>query len=113
MMPNDPKLVEDIILACLEPKSINFRVEHEDDVPRVKTAIRRGVTEKCAAFRPAVICHKTRLHSDRRTLRTTAPWSSLVFPRPLVQVRAGVATGAKISGEHLKRWKTEPRQKCA
>jgi hypothetical protein len=54
MMPNDPKLVEAIILACLERNPVNFRAEHEDDVPRVKATIKRGVTEKGAAFRPAV-----------------------------------------------------------
>jgi hypothetical protein len=54
MMPNDPKLVEALFLACLERNLINFRAEHEDDVPRVKAAIKRGVTEKVAMFRPAV-----------------------------------------------------------
>ena len=54
MMPNDPKLVEAIILACLERNPVNFRAEHEGDVPRVRAAIKRGVTEKGAEFRPAV-----------------------------------------------------------
>ena len=51
MMPNDPKLVEAIILACLERNPVNFRAEHEGDVPRVRAAIKRGVTEKGAECR--------------------------------------------------------------
>jgi hypothetical protein len=54
MMPNDPKPVEAIILACLERNPVNFGAEHEDDVPRVKAAIKRAVTQKGAVFRPAV-----------------------------------------------------------
>lgn len=43
------------------------------------------------------IDRETQPHSDRRTLRTVAPWSSLVFPRPLAQVHPRIPTGAKIS----------------
>ena len=47
------------------------------------------------------IYHKTRPHSDRRTLRTGARWSSLVFPRPLAQVRTAIPTGANIGDDNL------------
>lgn len=54
MIPSDPKLIEAVILACMEKNPIAFRAEHEDDVPRVRAAIKRGASAKGAAFRPAV-----------------------------------------------------------
>lgn len=54
MFPDDPKLIEAIILACLEKNPITFRAEHEDDVPRVRAAIKRGATAKGATFQNVV-----------------------------------------------------------
>jgi len=57
-IPTDPKLIEAIIVACIEPKPVDFRSVVDDEVNRVRTAIKRGTTEKGAAFR----CPVTRKH---------------------------------------------------
>jgi hypothetical protein len=51
MMPAEPKIIEAIILACLEPNPVNFRCVDEIEVKGAKTAIKRAATERCAAFR--------------------------------------------------------------
>jgi len=54
MMPADPKIIEGIILACLEANPVDFRSVDEVEVKRAKTAIRRATTEKSASLRYAV-----------------------------------------------------------
>lgn len=54
MMPNNPKIVEAIMLACLEPNPITFRRSDESDLQKVKAAIRRGTDVKGAGFREPV-----------------------------------------------------------
>ena len=54
MLTREQQLIEAVILACLEKNPITFRAEHEDDVPRVRAAIKRGTHAKGAAFRPPV-----------------------------------------------------------
>lgn len=54
MIPNDPKLVEAILLACVEPNPIAFKSADENDVLRVTAAIKRGTTPKGAKFREPV-----------------------------------------------------------
>jgi len=51
MMPADPKIIEAIILACLEPNPVDFRSVDEVEVKRAKTAIKRATTGKGAALR--------------------------------------------------------------
>jgi hypothetical protein len=53
-MPIDPKIVEAILLACIEPAPVDFRPADEKYVPRVRTAITRGVTPAGARFREPV-----------------------------------------------------------
>ena len=54
MIPNDPKLIEAVILACVEPNPLTFRANDEEDVSRVRAAIKRGLTSKGAVFRDPV-----------------------------------------------------------
>ena len=54
MIPNDPKLIEAVILACVEPNPLTFRAHDEEDVSRVRAAIKRGLTSKGAVFRDPV-----------------------------------------------------------
>jgi hypothetical protein len=51
MMPADPKLIEAIILACLERNPIDFRKVDDAEVKKVQTAIKRATTEKGTGFR--------------------------------------------------------------
>jgi hypothetical protein len=51
MMPADPKIIEAIILACLEPNPVGFRSVDEVEVKRAKTSIKRATTGKGAALR--------------------------------------------------------------
>jgi len=51
MVPGDPKLIEAVILACLEGNPVDFRRVDGSEVKRVQNAINRAVTEKGAAFR--------------------------------------------------------------
>src|ERR1039458_9896104 len=51
MMPADPKLIEAIILACLERNAIDFRKVDDAEVKKVQTAIKRATTEKGIGFR--------------------------------------------------------------
>lgn len=53
-MPLDPKIVEAIVLACVEPAPIDFKPADEMDVPRVTNAIQRGATSTGARFRDPV-----------------------------------------------------------
>jgi hypothetical protein len=54
MMPADPKIIEAIILACLEPNPVDFGSVDEVEVKRAKTAIKRATTGKGAALRYVV-----------------------------------------------------------
>jgi hypothetical protein len=45
-IPTDPKLIEAIIVACIEPKPVDFRSVVDDEVNRVRTAIKRATTER-------------------------------------------------------------------
>ena len=51
MMPADPKLIEAIILACLERNPVDFRKVDDAEVKKVQTAIQRATTEKGTGFR--------------------------------------------------------------
>ena len=53
-MPADPKIIEAIILACLEPNPVDFGSVDEVEVKRAKTAIKRATTGKGAALRYVV-----------------------------------------------------------
>ena len=53
-MSAEQQLIEAVILACLEKNPITFRPEHEDDVPRVRAAIKRGTSANGAGFRSPV-----------------------------------------------------------
>ena len=51
MVPADPKIIEAVILACLEPDPADFRRVDEVEVKRAKTAIKRATAEKCALLK--------------------------------------------------------------
>jgi hypothetical protein len=51
MTPTDLRLVEAVILACLERNPVDFQKVDNAEVKRVQTAIKRGATEKGAALR--------------------------------------------------------------
>ena len=51
MMPADPKLIEAVILPCMEKHLVDFRTVDDAEVKKVQTAIKRATTEKGAAFR--------------------------------------------------------------
>ena len=53
-MPADSKLIEAVILACLEKTPVDFRKVDAAEVKRVQTAIKRATTEKGAMFRDPV-----------------------------------------------------------
>lgn len=53
-MPSDPKIVEIVILACLEKEPIDFRKVNEIEVKKVRSAIKRATTGKGTVFRDAV-----------------------------------------------------------
>ena len=53
-LPNDPKLIEAVFLASVEPNPITFRPSDEQDLRRVKTAIKKAVIPNGAAFRDPV-----------------------------------------------------------
>lgn len=48
------KLVEAVILACVEKNPVDFRTVDEAEVKKVRNAIKRGTTPKGAAFRDPV-----------------------------------------------------------
>lgn len=50
MISSDEKLVEAVILACLEPNPIDFRQVDEQEVRRVLAAIKRAAFPKDASF---------------------------------------------------------------
>lgn len=50
-MPADAKLIEAVVLACLERKPVDFRKVDNAEVKKVQTAIKRATKEKGAAFR--------------------------------------------------------------
>ena len=52
--PADPKLIEAVILACLERNPINFQKVEEDEVKRVVAAIKRATTPRGAALKYTV-----------------------------------------------------------
>lgn len=54
MMPADPKLMEAIILACLERNPVDFRNVDEQEARRVQAAIKRATTPKGTGFRGSV-----------------------------------------------------------
>jgi hypothetical protein len=51
MMPADPKLIEAVILACLENNPVDFRTVDDAESKRVQSAIKRATAEKAASFR--------------------------------------------------------------
>lgn len=53
-IPTDPKLIEAIILACLEKNPIDFQKVDETEVKRVRAAVKRATTAKGAAFQYAI-----------------------------------------------------------
>ena len=54
MISANPKLIEAIILACLEKNPVDFRKVDDAEVNKVRNAIKRATTEKGAAFRYSV-----------------------------------------------------------
>jgi hypothetical protein len=54
MMPADPKLIEAVVLACLERDPVDFRDVEEQEVKRVQAAIKRATTTKGTVFRDPV-----------------------------------------------------------
>ena len=54
MIPADPKLIEAIILTCLEKNPIDFRKVDVGEVQKVQAAIKRATSERGAMFRNAV-----------------------------------------------------------
>jgi hypothetical protein len=54
MIPEDPKIMEAIILACVEKNPIDFSRVDETEVKRVRAAIKRGTTVKGATFQSYV-----------------------------------------------------------
>jgi hypothetical protein len=57
-IPADPKLIEAVILACLEKNPIDFHKVVEVEVKRVRSAIKRATTAKGTALQ----CPVTRKH---------------------------------------------------
>jgi len=55
-IPNDPKLIEAVLLACMEPNPVCFRPSDEEDLRRVKAAIKKGTTANGAN----TVAHKSR-----------------------------------------------------
>jgi hypothetical protein len=53
-IPTDPKLIEAVILACLEKNPIDFYGVDDQEAKRVMSAIKRATTSKGAAFRAPV-----------------------------------------------------------
>jgi hypothetical protein len=53
-IPADPKLIEAVVLACLEKNPIDFQKVDEDEVERVVAAIKRATTPKGAALKYTV-----------------------------------------------------------
>jgi hypothetical protein len=53
-LPADPKLIEAVVLACLEKNPIDFQKVDEDEVKRVVAAIKRATTPKGAALKYTV-----------------------------------------------------------
>lgn len=51
MMPADPKIIEAVILACLESNSVDFRRVDEVEVNRAKAAIKRATAGKGAVLK--------------------------------------------------------------
>ncbi len=51
MMPADPKVIEAVILACLEKNPVDFRNVEKQEIERVQAAIKRATTPKGTAFR--------------------------------------------------------------
>ena len=51
MMPAAPKLIESVILACLERNPVDFRKVDDTEVKRVQAAIKVATTEKGRSFR--------------------------------------------------------------
>lgn len=45
------QIAESAFLSCLEPNPIGFTAAHQEDVPRVRAAIRRGLNGQLARFR--------------------------------------------------------------
>ena len=45
-IPTDPKLIEAVILACLEKNPIDFQTVDEAEAKRVRAAIKRATTAK-------------------------------------------------------------------
>jgi hypothetical protein len=67
MIPTYHKLIEAIILACLDPHPLDLRKIDEAEVKRVQTAIKRAATEKGAAFRyPVTRKHFFSVHANER-----------------------------------------------
>lgn len=58
MIPTDPKLIEAIILACLEKNPVDFRNVDDAEVERVQAVIKRATTPKGAAFRDPMVTRK-------------------------------------------------------
>lgn len=50
-MTSDPKIIEAVILACLEKNPVDFRGVDEQEVRRVAAAIKRATTFKGASFK--------------------------------------------------------------
>jgi len=50
----DPKLIEAVILACLEKNPIDFQKVDETEVKRVRAAVKRATTAKGATFKYTV-----------------------------------------------------------
>jgi hypothetical protein len=53
-IPTDPKLIEAIILACLEKNPLDFQKVTEAEVKRVRSAIKRATTATGATFRYSI-----------------------------------------------------------
>jgi hypothetical protein len=58
MIPANPKLIEAVILACIEKNPVDFQRVDDTEVRKVKAAIKRATTKKGSAFR----CSVTRKH---------------------------------------------------
>ncbi len=54
MIPADPKLIEAIILTCLEKNPIDFRKVDAGEVQKIQAAIKRTTSERGAMLRNAV-----------------------------------------------------------
>ena len=53
-IPADPKLIEAVVLTCLEKNPIDFQKVDEDEVRRVVAAIKRATMPKGAALKYTV-----------------------------------------------------------